>query len=111
MGFSEFAAGGDALAFSNGDGGVGGDGGKAVELAAGPVDFDGVGFVALGEAEGEDEFAGGEVTGAAAEHFGLRFATTGELYDGADAVAIRFRADQFEAQAVIGSGALSFFFG
>lgn len=58
---TKIAGRGDAFAFSDGESGAGGDGGEVVELAAGPVNFDGVGFVVWAEAEGEHKFAGGEI--------------------------------------------------
>ena len=82
---------------------------KMIDLTAGPADFDAVGFVVLGEAEGEDQFAGGEVAGAAAKHLCLGFTRGGEAHNSADAVAVGFCADQFDAQAAIrNGGALSF---
>src|SRR5215471_12503026 len=109
---AELAGGGDALSFGDGEGCAGGDGGETIDLAAGPADFDGIGFVARAEAEGQDQFAGRKIAGAAAEHFRLGIAASGELYDSADAVAVGLGADQFETQAVIPShGALGVFFG
>ena len=100
----KFAAGGDAFGFGDGDGGAGGDGGEAVELAAGPANFDGVGFVAVAEAEGEDEFAGGKRAGAAAQHFGVRVTPRVKLQDGTDSGPIRLGANQLDARAVIRRG-------
>ena len=48
----EFAGGSDAPGFGDAYALVGGDVGELVELAAGPVDFEGVGLGVLGEAEG-----------------------------------------------------------
>ena len=77
---------------------------KPVDLTAGPANLDGVGFVVVCEAERKNQFAGGEVAGAAAKHLGLRFAADGEFDGCADTVAIGFCADEFDAQAAIRSG-------
>ena len=99
--FAEGAAGSNAFGFSDGDCRAGGDGREAIDLAAGPADFYGVSFVTLSQAKGQDQFAGGKITGAAAQHLRLRFAASSELHSGADAVAIGLRADQLDAQTVI----------
>jgi hypothetical protein len=57
--FAEFAGGGDAFGFGDDDGLAGGDILQMIDLAAGPADFDAVGVVVLGQAEGKNQFAGG----------------------------------------------------
>src|SRR5215467_259051 len=52
-GLAKLAAGGDAFGFGDGDGGAGGDGREALELTAGPANFDGICLVALAEAKGK----------------------------------------------------------
>src|SRR5258708_1390618 len=68
---------------------------------AGPANLDGVGFFIVREPESQNEFAGGKITGAAAEHLRLRFATCGQFDGCADAIAIGFCADQLDAQALV----------
>src|SRR5579883_45043 len=97
----EGAGGGDALAFRDGDGLARGDVLETVDLATGPANFDRVGLFLLSEAKGQDEFAGGEIARAAAEHLVLRFTARGELDHGANAVTVRFRTGEFNAQAAI----------
>src|SRR5580693_4148502 len=97
------AGGSDSFSFGHGDGLACGHAGKTVYLAAGPANFDGIGLIVLREPESQDEFAGGKIAGTAAKHLRLRFSTGRKLDRRSNAVAIGFHADQFEAQAVVGS--------
>src|SRR5436309_702049 len=101
---AELPGGSDALAFGYANGLASAHARTAVELAAGPTNFEGVGFFAVAEAKGQNEFAGGKVAGAAAEHLRLRLAASSEFDDCADAIAIRFCATEFDAQTAIRSG-------
>src|SRR5260221_13335039 len=76
--------------------------GETIDLAAGPANLDGVGFVALAQAESQDEFAGRKVAGAAAQHLRLRVAVRREPHDGADTIPVGFCAHELQPNAAIG---------
>ena len=67
LAFGERGGGDDAGAFFYCDDLIAGDIFELIGLAAGPADFDGVGFSVIAEAEGENEFAGREVAAAAGQ--------------------------------------------
>src|SRR5579872_3459209 len=97
-----------ARAFLDGDELVGVNFGKRVDLAAGPADFDGVSYGVRAEPKRQHQLARRKIARAAAQHFilsdggsGRRSAGGGHANRGADAIAIRLRADEFDAQAVI----------
>src|SRR5712692_7886507 len=91
--FSEGAVGGDRFSFGYRYGLAGGPVRMAIALTTGPANLDGVGFLVVRDPESQNEFAGGEIAGAAAKHLRLRFAASAQFDGRADAVAIGFRPD------------------
>jgi hypothetical protein len=82
-----------AFAFGYGYGLAGGYIREMIDLPAGPAELDRIGLLMLGQAEGKDEFAGGKITGAAAQHLRLGVSSDGGARDGANAIPIGFCAD------------------
>ena len=81
-----FEAAGDAFALFDGEDVVDVGEGELFDLAAGPVDFDGVDFGGVGEAEVEAEVVGGEVGAAGEDVVALADAAGGEVDGCADCV-------------------------
>src|SRR6266403_5811663 len=95
------AGGSNPLSFSHGDGLTCGDIGEPIYQAAGPANFNGVGLFALSETKGQNKLAGGKITGAAAEHLCLCFPAESNTHRRSQAIAVGFRANQLDAQALV----------
>ena len=95
------AGGGDALSFGHRPGLACAHIREPIDLTTGPANFDYVGFVFERKAKGQNEFAGGEVAGAAAKHLRLRFSPGRQPHSCPDAIAVGFCAGQLDAQTLV----------
>src|ERR1700676_823154 len=92
-----------ALSFLYGNGLSGRNVCELVHLPTGPVDFDRIGFRFRSHAESQHQFALREIAGGGLHCEPLLVAPGGHANDGADAVAVRFCAGEFDAQALVGA--------
>src|SRR5580704_516650 len=92
-----------SLRFFDRNGLAGCDVGEFVHLPARPVNLDGIGFGFRSQTEGQHQFAGRKIARARLHRKPLLLAPSADADDSADAVAVRFRADKFYSQALIGS--------
>src|SRR5216684_1656560 len=94
----------DPFSFGRRDGLTRGHARETIHLAAGPANLDAVGLFARRETEGQNKFARGKVAGAATEQLSLGFSAGSNTHGGSQAIAIGFRANQLDAQALIRRG-------
>src|SRR5215472_11347722 len=92
----------DPLPFLDGDGLACRDVREFLHLTAWPLDLDVVGLGLSAQSKRQHQFALREVARTRAQHLPLLVATGGQTNDRTNAIAIRSRANEFEAQAVIG---------